>query len=101
MILIFLFQILKFLCIHAFDADIAAINPNRIKTLLPNEWSTFFINDKTVFRNGPRSLPRIPPDCIDWDGQILADELFGKSLQRLTTSLLVDNNNLCGKPSPH
>ena len=32
---------------------------------------------------------------------ILADKLFGKSLRRLTTSLLVDNNNVCGKPSPH
>ena len=53
-----------FLCIPASDVDAAAVDPNGIKTLLANGLITFFINGNPVFSNGPRSLPRNPPDCI-------------------------------------
>ena len=61
-----LFQILRFfLCIPASAA--AAVNPNRLKTLLANGLITFFIKGNPVFSNGPRSLPRNPPACIILD----------------------------------
>ena len=41
----------------------AAVNPNEVKTLLDNGLITFFINYSPVFNNGPRGLPRNPPDC--------------------------------------
>ena len=56
-----------FLCIPASAADAAAVNPNKIKTLLANALITFFINGYPVFSNGPRSLPRNPLDCIILD----------------------------------
>ena len=56
-----------FLCIPASAADAAAVNPKGIKTLLANGLITFFINGNPVFSNGPRSLPRNPPDCIILD----------------------------------
>ena len=34
-----------------------------MKTLLANGLSTFFINGKPDFSNGPRSLPKNPPGC--------------------------------------
>ena len=53
-----------FLCspTSAADAADAADAPNGIKKLLANSWITVFINDKLVFSNGPRSLPR---DLLD------------------------------------
>ena len=36
----------------------AAVNPKSTKTLLANGVSILFINDKSIFSNGPRSLPR-------------------------------------------
>ena len=39
--------------------DVAAVNPNCIKTLLVNGWSKFFINGNLVFSNGRKSLPEI------------------------------------------
>ena len=68
---------------------------------LDNGWSTFDINEKTVFSNGSRSLPRNPLVCIIlcnciFDSFILADELFTKALQIFATCLLV-NNNSCRK----
>ena len=36
-------------------ADTAAVNSRGIKTLLANELSTFFINDKPVFSNSARN----------------------------------------------
>ena len=56
-----------FSCIPASAADAAAINPKGIKTLLVNGLITSFINGNPVFSNGPRSLPRNPPDCIILD----------------------------------
>ena len=44
-------------------AAAAAVNPNGIKTLLPNSLSTFGIKINPVFNNGPKSLPRNPPHC--------------------------------------
>ena len=42
-------QILRFvLCIPAFGADVAAVNPNGIKTLLADGLITFFINGNPV-----------------------------------------------------
>ena len=43
--------------------DAAAVNPNGIKTLLANGLGTFPIKDNQVFSNGPKSLPKNPPDC--------------------------------------
>ena len=51
-----------FLYILASAADAAAVNPNGIKTLLTYGLITFFINDKSVFSNGLRSLPKNLPD---------------------------------------
>ena len=53
-----------FLCIPASAADAAEFKLREIKTLLANGLITFFINCNPVFSNGPRILPRNPPDCI-------------------------------------
>ena len=53
-----------FWCIPASYADAAAVNPNGIKTLLVNGLIIFSINGSPVFNNGPRVLPRNPPDYI-------------------------------------
>ena len=53
-----------FLYIPATAADVATVNPNGIKTLLANGLNAFFIKGKPVFSNGPRSLPRNPPDVL-------------------------------------
>ena len=44
-------------------SDAAAVNPNGIKVLLANGFSSFFIKCYAVFSNGPISLPKNPPDC--------------------------------------
>ena len=67
--------------------------------LLANDLSTFPIKGKPVFSNGPKSLPKNPPDCpilCNWvfDSFILAEELFAKALRSLKTCVSV-NNNLC------
>ena len=49
-----------FLCISAYAADAAVVNPNGIKTLLANGLMTYFSNES-------RSLPRIPPVYIILD----------------------------------
>ena len=51
--------------------------------------------------NGPRSLPRNPPNCIILDNQVFdnlisVDDLLAKTLRRFSTCLLV-NNNLWGE----
>ena len=52
--------------------------------------SAFFIKGKSAFINGPRNLPRNPPDCITLEICVLdnfkfPDELFAKGLPRLET----------------
>ena len=54
---------LKIFCIAASVADAATVNPNGIKKLFANGLSTFRNKSKSLFSNGPRSLPRNPPDC--------------------------------------
>ena len=49
-----------FFCIPASAADAAAANG--ISTLLANGLFTFLITGDPVFHNGPRSLPKNPPD---------------------------------------
>ena len=44
-------------------ADVTAVNPNDIKTFLANSLSIFFIKCNPFFSNGPKSLPKNPPDC--------------------------------------
>ena len=61
---------ISFLCILAFAADTAAVNPKGIKTLLANGLIKFFINGNPVFSNGPGYLPRNPPDCIIFDNWV-------------------------------
>ena len=48
--------------IPASAADAVAVNPKGIKTVLANSLIIFFIKSNPVFSNGPRSLPRNPPD---------------------------------------
>ena len=91
----------NFSFIPASAAYAAAVNPNRIKTLLANGLITFFVKDNPVFSNGLRSLPRNSPDCIILDKWVFhslipVDELFAKALRRFATCLL-GNNNSCGK----
>ena len=51
-------QILRFfLCIPAFAADAAAVNPSGTKTLLASGLITLFIIGNPVLSNGPKSLP--------------------------------------------
>ena len=81
--------------------DDAAINPNCIKTFLTNVLSTFFIEGKPDFCNGPKNLPEDVPDSpivCNWifDDFIIAEESFAKPLRSLETFVLV-NNNLCRK----
>ena len=45
--------------------DAAAVNLYGIKILSAN--CTFFIKSNPVFSDGPRSLPRNPPDCTILD----------------------------------
>ena len=90
-----------FLCIPASTTDAAAVNSKGINTLLANGLIAFFIQGNAVFSNGPSNLPKNPPDCIIFDNRVFdhlisVDELFGKTLQRFDTCLLV-NNNLWGK----
>ena len=88
-------NLIFFLCIPASAANVAAVNPEGIKTLLANGLITFFIKGNPVF-NGPHSLPRNPLDCIifnNWvfDNLMSSDELFAKSLRIFATCLLVNN----------
>ena len=58
------------------------------------------MNVKSAFSNGPRSLPRNPPNYTTFGSWVfdnfkLVDKLFAKALWRLATCLLV-RNNLCG-----
>ena len=79
-----------FLWIAASVADIAAVNPNGTKILLANGLSTFFIKDNPGLSNGPKSLPKNPPDfpiLCNWvfDNFILADQPFATALRNLET----------------
>ena len=58
------------MCIPASAADAAAVNPKGIKTLLANGLITFFIRGNPVFSNEPNSLPRNPPDYINFDNWV-------------------------------
>ena len=63
--------------------------------------STFPIKGNPVFSNGPKILPKNPPDCpILWnwvfESFLLADESFAKALRIFETCVSV-NYNLCGK----
>ena len=68
-----------------------------IKALLAIGSSTFFINEKSIFSNEPRSLPRNPPVCTildNWvfDNLVSADKQFAKALRKFAASPLVNNN---------
>ena len=85
------------LWITASVADAAAVNPNGIKTLSANSFSTFPIKVNLVFSNGPKSIPKNSPDCPIlssrvFDNFILGEELFAKALRSLETCVLVNNN---------
>ena len=72
------------LWIVASVADVAAVICNGIKTLLANGSSTFPIKDNPVYSNGPKILPKNPPDCFilcNWvfANLILVEELFAKA----------------------
>ena len=72
----------------------ATVNLNAIKTLLTVCSSTFFINGKPVYINGPRSLPR---NLLDWMIlDMFPDKLFVNDLWIFAICVLV-NNSLCGK----
>ena len=66
-------------------ADAATDNPNVIKMVLANGLNTFPIAGNSVFSNGPKSLPKNPPDypilCSSiFDIFVLVDESFEKAL---------------------
>ena len=91
----------NFLWIVASVADAAADNPSGIKTLLANGVSTFPIKGNPVFNNGPKSLPKNPPDfpilCNSiFDNFMFAYKPFAKALRSFEICVLV-NNSLCGK----
>ena len=56
-----------FLCISASAADDTEVNPKGTKILLANGLITFSIKVNPAFSNGPRGLPRNPPDCTIFD----------------------------------
>ena len=90
-----------FFWIDASTSDNSKINPNGIRTLLADGLSTLSIKGKPDFSNGPRSLPKNPPNCIILDSWVfgnftLDDEQGSKSLRILEACVSV-NNNLCGK----
>ena len=92
---------LIFLWIRTSAADADAVKTNDMSTVIANCLVTFFINDKSTFINGPRSLPRNLPNCIIYeicvfDKLILAEKLHSKVLWSFATCLSV-SNNLCGK----
>ena len=65
----------------------------------------FSLKASQFFSDGPRSLPRNPPDCpilCKWvfDNFTLAEELFAIVLRSFETCVLV-NNNLYGKLFHH
>ena len=87
-----------FLCFPASAADGNAANPNGVKTLLANDLSTFLIKGQPTAINGPRSLPRNPPNCTileAWslDNFLLADEwfqmLYRAFLQNIACQLII------------
>ena len=87
------YQIQTFFSWVAASVAAATVNSNGIKTLLAN--------GNPLFSNGPKSLPKNPPDCpilCIWvfDNFILAEELIAKALQSLKIYVLL-NNNLYGK----
>ena len=78
----------NFLWIAASVADVAAINPNGIKTLLANGFGIFPIKGNPACTNGPKSLYKNPPDCpilcnCVFDNFILAKKLFAKVYEAL------------------
>ena len=82
-------------------ANAAAVNPNRIETLLAIGLSTFFIKDNPAFSNGPKCPPKNSPDypiLCNWvfDKFVLADEPFAKAAGSFVTCILI-NSNLCEK----
>ena len=62
---------MNFLLNSCIFADVAAVNPNGIKTLLANGLSIFLINFHPVFSNGLRILPKNPPDCVILDSFLM------------------------------
>ena len=67
-----------------------------------NGLNAFPIKGNPVFSNGPKSLPRNPPDCpilckgVFDNFVILAEGLLTKALRSFETCVLVKNNP-CGK----
>ena len=68
---------------------------------LANGLITFPAKGNPVLSNGPKSLPKNPPDCpilCNWvfDNFYVSWRIFAKALQSVKACVLV-NNNLCGK----
>ena len=59
------------LLITASVADAAAVNSNPIRTILASGVSTFFINGKSTFINGPKNLPGNLTNCTILDSSVL------------------------------
>ena len=80
----------------AYVANIAAVNPNVVKTLLASNLSTFLIKGKQVFSNGSKSLLKNPPDFpifCNWvfDNFILAEEPFARTLRSIETCVSINS----------
>ena len=77
-------------------ASIAAVNPYCIKTLFTNDFSTFPIKGNPVFNNGPKSLPKNPPDCpvlCNWDFDNFMKDYF-RLLKITSVPFLITNFSL-------
>ena len=71
--------------------------PNGIKTPLANSYQVIVIKGNQVFSNGPKRLPKSPPDCpilcnCAFHNLILGEELFEQAIQSFQTCVLVNNN---------
>ena len=82
---------------NATNASFAAVNLNRISTLLDNRISGDLVNWKQVFSNSSRNLPRNPPELVIFDicvfdNSTSTDEWFVKTLQTFSIFLSVSNS---------
>ena len=79
-----------FLWIAPSVTDVAAVNPNGIKTLLASGFGIFPIKRNPVFSNGPKFFPKSHPYCPIlgnqvFDNFISAEKLFEKALGSIGT----------------
>ena len=60
-------------------AEVAAVNTNGTKILFADGLSIFFIKGKPVFSDGPRSLPKNPPNCAVLDNWVFNNFILAEN----------------------